>query len=309
MLDVIIVGGGPAGLTAGLYAARSGMETLIVEKLFAGGQASTASLVENYPGFPAGISGTELAMEMEKQARKAGASILFSEVKGLELEGEIKSVLIDREQTPCRSVILAMGAQRRLLEIPGEMEFAGRGVSFCGTCDGNFFRSKTVAVVGGGNTAAEDALYLAGITEKVYLIHRRDALRASPLLEQRIRENSKIEILWNTIVKRIKGGDTIEAIDIESVDDGQKRELALEGLFVAVGMAPQTALLDGKLPLENGYVTVGANGTTSIPGVFVAGDIRKKVLRQIVTAAADGAQAAVAAWAHVNAVDDIVRVG
>ena len=255
--DVIVVGAGPAGLTAGLYAARGGLSVAVFERISPGGQLAQTSEVENYPGFPNGAEGWQLAFDMQQQALDFGVKIITEEVTGVDFTGDRKQVVTPNGTYAAKSVIVATGAHHRELGLPGEHELQGKGVSYCATCDGNFFRGKDAIVVGGGNTAVGDALYLARICNKVYLVHRRDKLRATPVYNQRL------------------------------------REIAASAVFVAVGNAPSTGFLAGALELDGaGYIVADESGKTSVPGVFVAGDVRTKSLRQVVTAVVDGAQAA-----------------
>ena len=285
--DVLIVGGGPAGLTAGLYAARAGLKALLVEQAFAGGQASTTDVLENYPGFPEGVGGPELMMSFEAQAQRFGLEEKYAQVDALSLEGDVKTARVGEETIEAYSVILCMGAQRRKLGAPGEDLNAGRGVSYCATCDGAFYRGKHVAVVGGGNTAVEDALYLARASQ-VTLIHRRNELRARGTMVQRLRENPNVDFrLENQVTNIARGADGLTL----SLTDGGT--LDVSAVFIAVGTEPISALVRGQVELDAaGYVVAGEDTKTSVPGVFCAGDLRGKPLRQVVTAAADGAVAA-----------------
>ncbi|MDR0929736.1 MAG: thioredoxin-disulfide reductase [Oscillospiraceae bacterium] len=286
MRDVIIIGGGPAGLTAGLYAARAGLNALLLERLMAGGQVALTSRVENYPGFPEGVDGPDLCMKMEEQAVRAGLELRYE--GALEIDCAAKRVRADEGWLEAKHLILALGAQARKLNVPGEEKLTGRGVGYCATCDGALYRDGRVAVVGGGNAAVEEALYLAGIAKEVTLIHRRDTLRAEQALVNRALEHPRITILWNSEVERLEGEAKLTAIVLK---DG--RELPMDGLFVAIGRVPQTELVKGQLSLnEQGFILADESCKTSLPGVFVAGDARAKALRQVVTAVADGAVAA-----------------
>ena len=301
MLDVMIIGGGPAGMTAGLYASRMGLKAAIFEKLFVGGQASTTNIIENYPGYAHGIGGPELMMEFQQQAEQAGCEVRYDDVLQLELDGDIKTAKTASGDIQARTVILCMGAQARKLGVPGEDRLRGRGVSYCATCDGAFYRGKRVAVVGGGNTAAEDALYLSQLCERVYLIHRRDSLRADAALAGRIKEKNNIEIIWDSVVTQLNGADTLEAVTLHNVKTGLDTLVAVSGVFVAVGQVPGSELVRGKVDLDPaGYIIAGEDTQTSLPGVYAAGDIRTKPLRQVVTAAADGAVAAAAAGKYLQ---------
>ncbi|MFT9077463.1 thioredoxin-disulfide reductase [Ethanoligenens sp.] len=295
MVDVLIVGGGPAGVTAAIYAARAGLSTMILERMGVGGQAATTFEIENWPGSTL-ITGFDFSTNLEKHAKSVGAEMVYGDVTAFSLEGAVKKVTTAKETYEAKAVILALGAERRLLGAPGEKELTGRGVSYCATCDGNFFRKKTVAVIGGGNSAVEDAIYLANICEKVYIIHRRDQFRAEGYLQRKLEGLSNVEKIFNTGVERIEGETAVTGLVLKEKSDGAERVLPASGIFIAVGTKPRTDLLAGALPLDKGgYVDVDENCATPLPGVFVAGDIRKKALRQIVTAASDGANAANAA--------------
>lgn len=299
MVDVVIAGGGPAGMSAALYARRSGLRAVVIERMGPGGQASTAHEVDNYPGI-AHIGGFELAAAFEEHARSAGAEIVYGEISGFELAGDIKRTLLKDQTFESRAVILAMGAKRRKLGVPGEETFAGKGVSYCATCDGAFFRKKTVAVVGGGDAAVGDAAFLAGLCEKVILIHRRDTLRAAPASLQRLEKQPNVEMMLNCVVERIDGEKTVERLIVRNLKSGETTEMPVSGLFVAVGSVPETGLLRGAIALDkDGLIPAPESGLTELPGVFAAGDIRAKPLRQIVTAAADGANAASAALEYL----------
>lgn len=290
MIDVLIIGGGPAGLTCGIYCARAGYETVVLERMMSGGQMALTSEIENYPGIQL-IDGMELSMDMESHAKKCGVTMMYGEVQKVELEGKVKKVITSQGEMECRSVVFATGARRRELGVPGEKELAGRGVSYCATCDGGFFRGKTTAVVGGGNTALEDALYLSKICQKVYLIHRRDSFRGEMALQRAVKADPKIEILYNAQVEAISGSTKVENITV--VQQEGKQQLPVDGVFIAVGMQPVTELLkDSGLLDEQGYVKAGEDCRTAIPGVYAIGDLRTKQVRQVITAAADGAVAA-----------------
>ncbi len=288
--EILIIGGGAAGLTAGLYGARAGRRTVLIERMFAGGQIATTHRLENYPGFPQGIGGVEIGMAMMEQAERFGLEIQYDTVNHLELEGAAKTAQCETETWQAPTVILCMGAEPRRLGIEREDELRGQGVSYCATCDGAFYQDKTVAVVGGGDTACEDALYLAGLAKKVYLIHRRDQLRAAGIMRQRVMENDRIQVLWNTQVAALQGEGQLEGLVLKGDHSG---ELAADGLFIAVGTVPQTQLVQGSLKLdEQGAILTDDHMRTGLPGVYAAGDVRVTPLRQVVTAAADGAIAA-----------------
>ena len=285
MHDVIIVGGGPAGLTAALYAARAGRTTLLLEKMVAGGQMALTDRIENYPGFPGGIGGPELCMQMEGQAAKAGATIAYENVLEIDCAGRrVRTAGGWREA--CR-LVLALGANAKRLDVPGEERLIGRGVSFCATCDGALYRGKRVAVIGGGNSAVEEAIYLAGVGCEVLLVHRRDMLRAEAALSKHALENPAITVAWNSQVTSFIGKDKLEGLILSG-----GREEPVEGAFVAVGRVPQTELVAGQLALDkHGFIVAGEDCLTNVPGVYAAGDVRAKTLRQVVTAVADGAVA------------------
>ena len=293
VFDTIIIGGGPGGYTAALYAARAGFSALVLEKLSPGGQMATTDQIDNYPGFPQGVNGFELALEMQKGAQRFGAQTELAEVLRVDLRGPMKEVVTQKETYRAPTVVLATGASPRELGLPGERELRGRGVSYCATCDGMFYRGKTVAVVGGGNTAAADVLYLSRLCEKVYLIHRRDQLRASRVYLEPLKQAENVEILWDSQVTELLYGETLTGAKVRNKKTGETRELSLDGLFLAVGQLPNTQLFQGQVELDAaGYVVADETTRTNLPGVFAVGDLRQKPLRQVVTAAADGAVAA-----------------
>lgn len=290
--DVVVIGGGPGGYTAGLYCARSGRRVAVLEKLSPGGQMATTGIVENYPGFEEGVDGFELGEKMERQASRFGVETVYAEVTAVDLTASPKRIDSSEGTFWADAVVLATGAYPRELGLPGERELRGRGVAYCATCDGMFFRGKTVAVNGGGNTAVEEALYLAKLCKKVYLIHRRDSLRASAVYRGALDE-AGVEILWNSKVTALRRDERLTGVELEDVASGQRRELACDGLFVAVGRVPDTALFSGQAELDGaGYLVADETTRTSLPGVFAVGDVRTKAVRQIITAAADGAVAA-----------------
>lgn len=302
MTDILIVGAGPAGLTAAIYAARAGMSVKVFERNVQGGQVALTDMVDNFPSRRK-MSGVEFATDLYTHATELGAELLYEAATGLDLGGGVKTVTTSAGAHQGRSLIFAGGAVRRKLGVPGEDEFIGRGVSFCATCDAAFFRDKTVAIVGGGNTALGDALFLSNHCKKVYLIHRRAEFRAEKSLQDAVAARGNIEKVTPATVKAINGDEVVRRVVLDTPEGA--RTLPVDGIFVAVGLLPDTALLKGAIPLdESGYTLAGEDCTTPIPGVFVAGDIRKKPLRQIVTAAADGAVAAVAAAEYVNALDE-----
>ena len=299
--ELVIVGGGPAGLAAALYAARAGLDTVLYEEGMPGGKAATTERIENYPGFPDGIGGLELMMNMQDQARRFGARMVNVGVQGIE-PGDGQFVLRTGEgDVTARAVILATGVTPRPLNVKGEAEFTGRGISFCATCDGPLFRDRVVAVVGGGDAAVEEALFLSRFARKVYLVHRRDALRATKVLQDRAFAEPKIEFLWHSVVQEVLGGRTVEALLLRDVRSGETRAVAVDGVFVYIGMEPNSRLVRGLVALdEQGYVITDEEMRTSRPGIFAAGDVRRKTLRQVVTAVADGAIAAVTAGHYLE---------
>ena len=297
MKDVIIVGGGPAGLNAALYASRAGLDTLLIEKMFVGGQAATTAFVDNYIGVGTGIGGPDLVMRMESQANAFGALFTYEDVLELDLDGDIRTVKTKKNEYKAKAVILAMGATPRKLGANGEERFTGRGVSYCATCDGAFYKGKDVCVIGGGDTAAEDAIFLSNLCNKVYLIHRRDSLRASKALQDAVFLKENIEILWNTQVKEINGDNTVTSI---TTTGDISKNIDVNGVFVAVGTVPSSELVYGKVELnENRYIITDEKMRTNVEGVFAAGDIVEKPLRQIITAASDGAIAAYSAQEYI----------
>nr|WP_027357011.1 thioredoxin-disulfide reductase [Desulfofundulus thermocisternus] len=301
MYDVVIIGGGPAGLTAGIYAARAKLKTLLIERGMTGGLAATTELIENYPGFSDGIGGPELMSRMEAQARRFGLEILNSNVETLQKEN--LSFIIKTEDTELltRTVIIATGAQPQRLNVKGEETFHGRGVSYCATCDGAFFKDKHVAVVGGGDAAVEEAMFLTRFAQKVFIIHRRGELRATKIVQERARQNPRLEFIWHSIVEEITGNETVNGVRIKDVRTGQARELAVDGVFIYIGYIPNSSLVKELVKLdEQGYIITDTNMQTSCPGIFAAGDVRQKSLRQVVTAVADGAIAAVSAEKYLE---------
>ena len=299
--DVIIIGGGPAGLSAGLYASRARLSTLLIEKGIFGGQIANAELVENYPGFPDGISGFELGELMHQQATKYGLETVAAEVIGVELGERGKVVKTSEGQYMAKAVIIAGGAGPNRLGVAGEEEFVGKGVSYCATCDGPLFKEQEVAVVGGGDSAVEEGILLTRFASKVFLIHRRNQLRASKLLQERAFANPKIEFLWDTVVEEILGHDLVKGLKLRNVITGERSTLEVSGVFIYVGLHPSTDYLRGLLPLdEEGRITTDERMQTEIPGIFAAGDVRRNSPRQAITAAGDGATAALSAEKFVN---------
>jgi thioredoxin reductase (NADPH) len=297
LYDVVIVGGGPGGLSAGIYAMRAALKTILIEKGAVGGQVAISDGVENYPGFEH-ITGYELSQKFLQHAQSYGMEIVQEEVVAVEPGLDFHTVRLGNgDILRTHTVILATGGSPRKLDIPGEDEYYGKGVSYCGVCDGFFFRDKIVVVVGGGDTAAEEALYLAKLAKHVYLVHRRDALRASMILQQRVKDECKIEILWNSIVTEIKANDEgVNAVDLQDTQTGEQRELATDGVFVFVGFIPNNQLVPAGIKMNaDGYVVTNEKCETNMPGIYVIGDLREKYAKQIVVAAADGCTAALVA--------------
>ncbi len=292
MYDLIIIGSGPAGLSAAVYGRRAGLSTLVMEKNpMSGGQVLNTYEVDNYLGLP-GINGFDMGMKFREHAEKMEAEFAETDVAGITDQGDYKTVHTAEGDFQARTVIIASGASHSHLGVPGEEELSGMGVSYCATCDGAFFRGKTVAVVGGGDVAVEDAIFLARTCEKVYLIHRRDSLRAAASLQKAMMELPNVELCWDSVVKTINGADRVKSLTLESLKDGSRRELEVQGVFIAVGIHPNSEPFLGNIAAdERGYLMAGEDCAVSMPGVFAAGDIRTKKLRQIVTAVADGANA------------------
>lgn len=303
--DLVIIGSGPAGLSAAVYARRAGFHTLVLEKsTMSGGQVLTTYEVDNYLGLP-GINGFDLGMKFREHADRMGVE--FAEAEVVEVDGHDEAELLaseagkkkhahrivtDKEVYDAKAVLIATGANHSKLGVPGEEEFAGMGVSYCATCDGAFFRNRTVVVVGGGDVAVEDAIFLARTSKKVYLVHRRDELRAAKILQENLTALPNVEILWDTVVEAITGEEQVQSVKIKNVSTGEKRELETDGVFIAVGIHPNTEIFDGVVECDaKGYIVAGEDGVTTVPGIFVAGDVRTKPLRQIITAVSDGANA------------------
>ncbi len=298
--DLIIIGSGPAGLSAAVYGMRAGLKLLVIEKNpMSGGQVLNTYEVDNYLGMP-GFNGFDMGMKFREHADKLGTPFMEAEVTGI-TDGEIKSVHTTEGEIRAKALILATGARHAHLEVHGEAELSGMGVSYCATCDGAFFRGKTVAVVGGGDVALEDAIYLTRFCEKVYLVHRRDELRGAHVLQEQLRSLPGAEILYSHVVREIQGQGEVTGVLLEDLKSGEQRTLPVDGVFVAVGIRPETQLLAGLVSCDQaGYVIAGEDGATDVPGVYVAGDVRKKLLRQVVTAVADGANAVTAAAAWIG---------
>jgi len=302
MEDLIIIGAAPAGLTAGLYAARARLNVKLLEKLVPGGQLVTTDMVENYPGFPEGISGFELVDRMKRQAERFDLEILNEEVGRLELSKDKKVVVTDKQEFETKALILACGATPTKLGIEGESALTG--VSYCATCDGPFYRDEEIVVIGGGDTAVEEAIFLTKFVSKVHVIHRRNELRATKLLQERAMANEKIAFIWDTIPTRITGLTAVDGIDLKNVKTGETSHMSVAGVFMFIGYSPNNELVKGKLELDElGFVLTDDTMETSVPGVFAAGDIRSKILRQVSTAVGEGATAAFAAERYIEGLE------
>lgn len=297
--DVIIVGGGPAGLSAGIYASRARLKTLLIEKNGCGGQMTVTDLLENYPGFNGAINGFDLAVKMETQARDFGTEIMYDEVRSIE-NGTVKKVVTVNATYETKTIIIAAGSGVKKMNIPGEEKFIGRGVSFCATCDAPFYKDKNVAVIGGGDSAIQEALYLSKFAKNVTVVHRRDALRATKILQEKMASHANISVIYDSVPKEIFGKDSIEKIKTTNIKTNEDRDFQVDGIFVFIGLIPNTLFLSNLTLNKNNYVITDENMNTSAPGIFACGDIRKKQLRQVITAASDGAQAAVSAQHYIQ---------
>ena len=290
--DIVIIGGGPAGYTSALYAARAGFSTLLIERMSAGGQLALTDVVDNYPGFEDGIDGFTLGMKMQSSAERFGAVTEYAEVTNLDLSGKFKKVVTDSGEFLCRALIIATGANPRELGITGEEKLLGRGVHYCAHCDGRFYKDKTVMVVGGGNSAVADALYLSRLAKKVYLVHRRDALRATKIYHKPLKSAQNIEFLWDSVITEFIANERVTGAKIKNVKTDEVNEYSSDGIFVSIGRKPATDFLKGSVALDNnGYILADESTKTNIAGVFAVGDVRTKALRQVVTAVSDGAVA------------------
>jgi thioredoxin reductase (NADPH) len=292
--DVIIIGGGPAGLSAAIYASRARLKTLIIEKTGCGGQMTMTNLLENYPGFNGGVNGFDLAIKLQKQARDFGAGIIYDEAIAIE-QGPSKKVITVNHVYETKTVIIAAGTCAKKMDIPGESEFTGRGVSFCAVCDAPFYRDKNVLVVGGGDSAIEEAIYISKFAKNVTVVHRRNELRAVKILQERMKSHPNISVIYDSVPKEIFGGDSVEKVTITNVKTNENKDLTVDGIFIFTGLIPNTLFLSGLALDKTGYIITDEGMNTSFAGVFACGDIRKKQLRQVVTAVSDGAQAAVSA--------------
>ena len=291
--DTLIIGGGPAGYTAALYAARAGLDTAVIERMSPGGQMGLTDVIDNYPGFPEGVDGFTLGMSMQTQAERFGAKTFYEDVVEVDFtDSSVKTVKTASNTYFARTVIIATGANPRELGLPNEGALTGKGVHYCAHCDGRFYKGKTVAVVGGGNSAVSDALYLSRVTEKVYVIHRRDTLRATKIYHEPLMKAENVEFVWNSTVTEILSDGRVTGVKVKNLADGSEREIPFSGLFVSIGRKPATDFLNGSIELDSyGYIVADESTRTSVPGVFAVGDVRTKALRQVVTAVADGATA------------------
>lgn len=300
LYDLVIIGSGPAGLAAAIYARRARLNAVVLEKeMISGGQVLTTEEVDNYPGLP-GINGFALGTKFREHADALGVVFAVDEVVKLSDFGDWKEIEGREKTYKTKTVIIASGAVHQKLGVPGEDALSGMGVSYCATCDGAFFRKKTVAVVGGGDVALEDAIFLSRICEKVYLIHRRDELRGAKVLQERLFSLENVEVIWDTVVEAIEGTDRVEGLRVKQVKSGQVSRLEVNGVFIAVGIKAQSSAFEGVVAMENSYLCAGEDGATSVPGIFAAGDVRTKPLRQIITAAADGANAVASVERYLN---------
>lgn len=298
--DMIVLGGGPGGYTAALYAARAGLGVAVLEKLSAGGQMALTSKVDNYPGFPEGVDGFELGMKFQEQAQRFGAVTEYAEVRELDLKADPKVLHTTEGDFFAKTVVIATGAGARKLGLDNEDRLTGRGVNYCAHCDGMFYRGKTVALVGGGNSAAAEALYLSRIAKKVILIHRRDTLRATKIYHEPLMKLPNLEFRWNSAVTELLGDDRLSGIRVKNLISGEEEVLNVDGIFVSIGRKPATELVAGQLELDNGYIVADESTRTNLPGVYAVGDVRTKALRQIITAASDGANAALFAEEYLS---------
>jgi len=299
--DLVIIGGGPAGLTAGIYAARARLNVILIEKVVPGGQILVTDWIENYPGFPEGLCGADLVQKMTDQAEKFGLGIETNDVVSLDLAGPVKKIHLTDKTIRARALVIATGAAPRKLGIPGELKLFGKGVSTCATCDGPFYRDQVVVAAGGGDTAVQESLFLTKFARKVYLVHRRDQLRATKILQERAFNNDKLEIIWNSVLTEIKGTSSVEQVILKDVRTGKEESMPADGCFIWIGIIPNIALLDNGLKLDaNGFILTDFNMQTSVPGVFAAGDVRATPLRQVSTAVGDAAIAATAAEQYIE---------
>ncbi len=299
--ELVILGGGPAGLTAGLYAARGGLNVILIEKIVPGGQVIITDWIENYPGFPEGLSGPDLVQKMTEQVKRFDLNIENNEVVSVDFSEPVKKITLNDKTITSHTIIIATGASPKKLGVPGEDIFYGKGISSCATCDGPFFKEGVVAAVGGGDTAVQESLFLTKFVKKVYLIHRRNKLRAAAILQKRALANEKIEMMWDSVLTDISGLTNVENITVQNVKTGDKTKLSVDGCFIWVGTIPNTQFLADSVKLdEHGFIIAGLDAETSVPGVFAAGDVRNTPLRQIATAVGDGAIAAISAENYIE---------
>jgi thioredoxin reductase (NADPH) len=299
--DVVIIGGGAAGLAASIYSVRAMLRTLVIERQAVGGQILYTGEIENYPGFPEPIAGPDLAMLYEKQATRFGVEFVYDTINSLELDGPVKKIIGEEGEYTCKAVIIASGGEHNKLEVPGEDEFSGRGVSYCATCDGNFFRDQDVTVVGGGDAAMDEGLYLTRMTKSVTVVHRREELRASKILQQRAFDNPKMNFVWNSAIKEIKGDGDVKSIVLENLKTGEVSEQVTDGVFVYIGFHPISEFMIGAVDLDAaGHVVTDIQMNTSVPGVFAAGDVRTFSERQLANAVGDGVAAALSAYRYIS---------
>ena len=299
--DTVIIGGGPAGYTAALYASRAGLDTLVIEKMSAGGQMALTGEIDNYPGFPEGVDGFTLGANMQAAAERFGAKTEYAEVLSLELAEKVKKIITSSKTVLAKTIIIATGAEPRELGIKSEKELVGKGVHYCAHCDGRFYKGKTVAVVGGGNSAVSDALYLSRLAKKVYLVHRRDTLRATKIYLDPLKKSENIEFLFDSALVDIIAQPRVTQAKIKDLKNGKENYIDCDGIFISIGRTPTTAFLNGAVPLDpQGYIIADESTRTSVDGVFAAGDVRTKTLRQIVTAVSDGAIAASASEEYIS---------
>ena len=299
--DVMVIGGGGAGLTAALYTSRANLSTILFEKLVSGGQIASTDLVENYPGFTEGILGSEIAQKMEAQAVRYGTQMVYEEVKSLSRKGDLFEAVSTEANYTARTVILAMGASFRMIGVPNEKELTGKGVSYCATCDGAFFKGKKVLAVGGGDSALQEGIFLTRFAEQVTIVHRRDKLRASPILQERAKANPKISFIWDAVVDKIEGEKKVEAVLLKNVKTGKIQKILVDGVFVFIGHDPNSGLARDFVVLDNkGYIMTDGSLATSVPGVFAAGEVRQGAVKQLVSACGEGCAAALAAQAFLD---------
>jgi len=299
--DVLILGGGAAGLSAAIYCGRAMLKTLLLERLGTGGQVLNTLDIDNYPGFPQGIAGPEIASRFDEQARKFGAEIQYDEITGTQLKGDVKVVEGLSKTYTARSIIICTGGSHRKLGVPGEQEFSGKGVSYCAVCDANFFRGQEVVVVGGGDAAIDEGLYLAGVVDKVTVVHRRDELRASPILQRKAFENPKMAFLLSHVVERVVGENVVTAVQVKDLKARKSYKYPVAGVFVYIGFVPNTGLFEGQIGLDDaGQIVTDIDMATDVPGVFACGDVRAHSYRQVGTSVGDGITAALSAYSYLQ---------